>query len=79
MNQKEYIQLTYGDLVGKKIVSVRPLVQQELEELYWEETWGNVPFCIILDDGQVLIPSQDPELNGPGYILLGDLEQLEVS
>ena len=32
MNQKEFIQTTYGDLVGKKIVAVRPLAKKELEE-----------------------------------------------
>jgi hypothetical protein len=77
MNQKEFIQTTYGDLVGRKIVAVRPLAKKELEEFYWEETWGSVALCVILDDGQVLIPAQDPELNGPGYLLLADLAPIK--
>lgn len=74
MDEKEYIDITYGDIVGRTIVKIRPLIKQEIEELLWDGRFGAVPFCIILDDGQVLIPSQDAELNGPGYLLLGDLE-----
>jgi hypothetical protein len=39
----------------------------------WEDGWGSIGFAIILDDGQVLIPSSDPEGNSPGHVFMGDL------
>lgn len=73
MTDTDYIKAEFGSLVGRTIKAVRPLKRSELEDMYWEEDSGSIGFAIILDDGQVLIPSSDPEGNGPGHILLGDL------
>jgi hypothetical protein len=73
MTNDTYIEKEFGTLVGRKIVAVRPLRQAELEDMCWEDGWGSIGFAIILDDGQVLMPSSDPEGNGPGHILMADL------
>jgi hypothetical protein len=73
MTTDEYIKKQFGSLVGRTLKTVRPLRKAEIEDMYWDDTWGSIPFAIVLDDGQVLIPSSDPEGNGPGHILLGDL------
>ena len=58
-----------ADIVGKKIVDVRPMTAQELTDEYWTESRGNGPVVVIvLDDKTLLYPSQDPEGNGPGAI-----------
>lgn len=73
MTNDEYIKKEFGSLVGRTIKAVRPLRQAELEDMYWHDACGSVGFAIILDDGQVLIPSQDEEGNGPGHVIIGDL------
>ena len=73
MTNDEIIREAYGSIVGRKIVKVRPLMQEELDDMYWNQRYGSVGFAIILDDGQVLIPSCDPEGNGPGHVFIGEL------
>jgi hypothetical protein len=73
MTTDEYIKKEFGSLIGRTIKTVRPLREDELADMCWEDEWGSIGFAIILDDGQVLIPSSDPEGNGPGHILLGDM------
>jgi hypothetical protein len=73
LEEQEFLQRQYSSLIGKKIKAIRLLTDSEVEDLYWDKTYGDVAFAIILDDDQVLIPSSDPECNGPGFILLGDL------
>ena len=73
MTDTDYIKNEFGSLVGRTIKKVRPLSKAELEDMCWDDSYGSVGFAIILDDGQVLIPSSDPEGNGPGHIFLGDL------
>jgi hypothetical protein len=69
-NFNEYIASEYGDLVGKKIKTVRPLLPQELEMFGWEEEGrGGVAMVIFFTDGSALIPSQDPEGNGAGHLI----------
>jgi hypothetical protein len=64
----DYIQNSYGTLVGRTIVKVRPLSNEECEEFMWSTTHGNVAFAFILDDGTALVPSADPEGNSAGYV-----------
>ena len=64
-----YIQTEFGKLVGKTIAKVRLLNQRELDMLMWDER-GEVPFVLIMTDGTAVIPSRDPEGNGPGYLFV---------
>jgi hypothetical protein len=73
MTNDTYIKKEFGGIVGRRIVAVRPLRDSELEDLYWHYSAGAVAFAIILEDGQVLIPAQDEEGNGPGHVILADL------
>lgn len=63
----------YGSIIDKKIVAIRPLVKEELDQLYWSNSSTEIPFAIILEDDQVLVPSSDSEGNGPGFLILAGL------
>lgn len=56
------------NIEGKKIVEVRPMTEKEIDI-----TWGldqfhsnRLPDCIVLSDGNIIIPSRDAEGNGAG-------------
>ena len=65
----------YGSFIGKMVHTIRPLKESEIEDLGWNGLIGfnDIPMVIIFHDGQALIPSQDPEGNGPGFLFTGDL------
>lgn len=52
------------NLVGRKIVEVRPMTKEERVK----EGWDRGTMTIVLDDGSVLYASRDEEGNGPGEI-----------
>jgi len=55
------------NIIGRKIVDVIALSKSIVEEEGWEDT----PYpCIglLLDDGNIIYPSQDSEGNGPGAL-----------
>ena len=54
--------------VGRKIVAVRRLTDQELDEESWVPNAGQSVVAVVLDDGSFLYPSADYEGNGPGAI-----------
>ena len=65
-----YIQNEFGWMVGKTIAKVRPLLAKELsEDFYWEGGYGEVPIIVEFTDGSAFVPSQDSEINGPGFLL----------
>lgn len=71
MDYSKYVKEKYGSIVGQKIAKVRPLSAQELEDFGWDANPnGGIPMVIILENGAALVPSQDPEGNGPGHIFL---------
>lgn len=72
---EELIEEHYGSFIGKTIHSIRPLMHSEMKSLYWDIHSGDVPMAIIFTDGQVLIPSSDPEANGPGFLLAANLSK----
>lgn len=73
-DQAAIITRMYGPLAGKTIVDARPLSPSECESLSWQGgRHGPIAFALVLSDGTALIPSCDPEGNGPGALLLGDL------
>lgn len=54
------------ELIGRTITDVRDMTQEEKDEADWYGT------CIILvlDNGQEVTISQDPEGNGPGWLFI---------
>ena len=56
-----------SELVGRKIVEIRPMTNEEMSSEYWD-TRDNKPTVIVLDDGTKLYPSRDEEGNGPGCL-----------
>lgn len=62
----------YGSLLHAKVLAVRPLTAAELDDLGWDDSSGTVPLVIFFDNGKALIPSMDPEGNGPGHLFLDD-------
>lgn len=77
MTPTELLLNEYGSIIDKKIVAIRPLLEEEMKDLYWNKSSGDIAFAVILDDGQVLVPSRDPECNGPGYLILAGLVDKE--
>ncbi len=74
MTNIDYVNREYGGLVGRTIKTVRPLSLSEVADFMWDGHSGAVPMVIILDDGTALVPSQDPEGNGPGHIFIEQVE-----
>ena len=57
------------ELVGQKIVHIRPLNKREIEHEGWDaEHHSDKAMCIILDNGVHLYPSMDYEGNGGGAL-----------
>jgi len=55
------------NIIGRKIVDVISLSKNIVED----EGWSDSPYpCIglLLDDGNIIYPSQDSEGNGPGAL-----------
>lgn len=53
---------------GRKIVGVRAIAPEEMESEGWDALYGMACSVLILDDGSLVYPSQDPEGNGPGTL-----------
>lgn len=51
-------------LVGKKIIEVRYLNEEECKGMGWSEA----PLAIFFEDGSYIFPSQDDEGNGGGSL-----------
>lgn len=55
------------ELIGRKIVNVRPISAKDLEFEGWDS--HPTPTVVLeLDDGTLLYPSADEEGNGPGVL-----------
>lgn len=73
--QQNYITKEFGDYVGKTISNIRPLTKKETEEyMGWGYGSYSVAFVVMFTDGTCLIPSQDPEGNGAGWLFTGSME-----
>lgn len=55
-------------LVGKKIVSIRPFVREELDHFSWMGEDEHYAVVISFDDGTQVVPMRDPEGNGSGFL-----------
>jgi len=60
--EKRWTDIAEKMLLNRKIVNVRYMLDEELEQLGWDEK------CVVLqlDDGNIIFPSQDDEGNGAG-------------
>lgn len=61
--------ITVPGLVGQKITAVRAMTTAEMESLGWHEDLHGAPTVIETEQGNLIIPSRDPELNGNGHLL----------
>lgn len=68
----DYIHREFGWMVGKTVADVYSLSSDEILEMGWYESWGQVPFIVEFTDGTCIIPSSDPEGNGPGFLISGN-------
>jgi hypothetical protein len=55
-------------LAGRTITAVRPLMPEERDVFGWPRRVGAGGIALELDDGSVIVPSQDPEGNGAGAL-----------
>tara|TARA_B100000131_G_scaffold261181_1_gene257241 strand:+ start:990 stop:1277 length:288 start_codon:yes stop_codon:yes gene_type:complete len=60
-----------SEIVGRTIVAVRAMTQHEIYMLNWDEYAGMEGDAVVieLDNGALLVPSRDAELNGGGQLL----------
>ena len=68
MTTNSWAEKAAGVLLGRKIVRVRYVTEQEMRDLYWHQS-GVV---MELDNGTLVYPSQDDEGNGPGALFTSD-------
>lgn len=64
----------YGSLVGKRVKSVRALLPEEYDALGWDESFGDAPVVLTFDDGTIVVPARDPEMNGAGFLFMQESE-----
>jgi len=65
----KYVQVQFGELVGKTVSGVRALTDSEVADLLWYD--GEVGVVLEFTDGTYLILSKDEEGNGAGFGFLG--------
>lgn len=74
---KDEVKQFYADqckgAIGAKLVTARPMTESEFEMLGWDPTYDDSAIVLIFDNGHVLIPARDPELNGPGFIEVAEV------
>lgn len=68
--KRAYITRDFGQLVGKKIVGVRPMSENECEMFAWDFDYNDYAMVLICDDGTAIIPSCDPEGNSAGFLFV---------
>ena len=66
------VQREFGKIVGRRIVSVEPLTREQALALGFDDDMlgPNPVLAITLDDGSLLLPTDSPEGNGPGWLEL---------
>jgi len=68
MRATKYYRGEYKALLGRKIMDVRAMFPEEMDNMGWG---GSEPGAVfILDDGAMFIPMEDEEGNGPGALLV---------
>ena len=59
----------FVNIEGKTIAAVRWMTEDELDMFGWGDQGDGV--ILFFNDGSWLVPSSDPEGNGPGFIETG--------
>ena len=68
MKYTKYYRGEYKALLGRKIMDVRAMFPEEMDNIGWG---GHGPGAVfILEGGVLFIPTQDWEGNGPGALLV---------
>jgi len=69
--EKGWVMDPLNELVGRTVKSVRPLDKDDLFQFGWDEYPGMEGDAVVveLDDGSLLVPSCDAELNGGGHLV----------
>jgi len=67
----KWTKIAEKQLLGKKIVKVRYMTEEEMESLGWYSR------CVVmqLDDGNIVYPSQDDEGNNAGALFTNDKKE----
>lgn len=63
----------FAALEGKTIKKVTTLGKADLEDFGWEYCNQDETIVIVFTDNSVVVVTQDPEGNGPGWLETGDL------
>lgn len=69
---KSWYLNNYEDVIGKTIVDIHILTEEETERVFWGGGRGG--FAFVMDDGTWLVPSSDEEGNGPGTAFVGPFD-----
>lgn len=64
------MSITANDLIGKRIVDIRPLTTLEMAACGW--ACEKPPVAYVLSNGTLIVPASDAELTGPGVLLTLD-------
>jgi hypothetical protein len=75
--ESNFVKDMYGSLIGRKIINLRPLTEDECEDMMWSPGYGDIPIVMIFDDGQAAIVSRDQEGNGPGWLIMATAEEVK--
>ena len=68
MRATKYYRGEYKALLGRKIMDVRAMFPEEMDNMGWG---GHEPGAVfILEGGVLFIPMEDEEGNGPGALLV---------
>ena len=72
---KQYTRYVHDEfrrpLVGRTIVAVHEMNDEEYKNMDWYQ--GSHPaIVLVLDNGAVVVPARDPELNDSGYLYIID-------
>jgi hypothetical protein len=74
----EYVESEWRKpLLGRTIVNIRQLQEEEYESFGWYHGGSDPAIVVFLDDGSFFIPAADPELNGPGFLLVEPVETVK--
>ncbi len=58
------------DLIGKRISQIRKASPAEMKKCGWEGE--RPPVVFVLENGFILLPSRDTEMNQPGEVVILD-------
>jgi len=66
MGKSALRDVAVSEFVGRKITEVRHMTQKEAEAVGFDSP--DCAIVMVLDNGLLMFPQQDPEGNGPGVL-----------